>query len=116
MSFGCPKHLELYRLAHPFGGMGDRQNGALVHGPKGLTILFSSGEGWEHVSVSRRSKTPSYEDMVWVKQQFWSDDECVMQLHVPEKDHVNCHPNCLHLWRPINESIPRPPSIMVGPK
>ena len=43
-------------------------------------------------------------------------NEVAMQLHVPAKDHVNCHPNCLHLWRPAGlKRIPLPPSILVGP-
>lgn len=115
MSFCCPKHLEIYRLHLPTYPIGDLKNGCLEIRYKGLGIIFSSGGGWEHVSVSRRSRTPTYEDMDWVKRQFWSGDECVMQLHVPVDDHVNCHPNCLHLWRPIDKEIPRPPAIFVGP-
>ena len=115
MSFGCPKALELYRVLLPGYPLGDRQNGALQIKPRGLGLIFSNGEGWEHVSVSRNSRTPSYEDMDWIKQNFWSDDQCVMQLHVPASDHVNCHNYCLHLWRPTDQEIPRPPAIFVGP-
>ncbi len=117
MSFGAPKTLDQYRKIHPLAGnYGDEQNGAFHIKPKGLTILISAGDGWEHVSVSRVSKMPSYEDMEWAKQKFWGANACVMQLHVPAEDHVNYHPFCLHLWRPIDQEIPRPPSIMVGPR
>jgi hypothetical protein len=37
-----------------------------------------------------------------------------MQLHVAVKEHINCHPYCLHIWRPHDQVIPLPPSIMVG--
>ena len=37
-----------------------------------------------------------------------------MQLHVPPRDHVNIHPNCLHLWRPQFAMIPRPEAWMVA--
>jgi hypothetical protein len=38
-----------------------------------------------------------------------------MQLHVrPPADHVNNHEFCLHIWRPLDVDIPRPPSVMVG--
>ena len=120
MPFGCPKHLEVYRLRDSaviamYGDAGDQQNGVLLLRHKGLMVIFSCGDGWEHVSVSRRSRCPSYEDMCWAKEQFWDDDQCAMQLHVPKADHVNCHPYCLHLWRPLEAEIPRPPAIHVGP-
>jgi len=115
MSFGCPKSLEPYRIHLPGYPIGDNQNGALQIKPRDIRVIFSSGEGWEHVSVSRRSRTPSYEDMDKIKREFWSDDLCVMQLHVPTQDHVNCHDYCLHLWHPTDQEIPRPPAIFVGP-
>lgn len=69
---------------------------------------------WEHVSVSRPDRTPTWDEMCAVKAAFWSDDECVMQLHPPKADWVNNHQRCLHLWRPMATEIPRPPSMMVG--
>ena len=109
----CPNHLEQYRVA-VMGDEGDACNGFLMIKPKGLAVQFSDGGGWEHVSVSRKSKVPSYEDLCWIKEQFWNNRDTVMQLHVPKKDHVNVHPYCLHLWRPTDQEIPRPPGIMVG--
>ena len=52
--------------------------------------------------------------MAAIARHFWPD-EAAMQLHVPASDHINCHPYCLHWWRPIGQEIPRPPSWMVGP-
>ena len=54
--------------------------------------------------------------MCLVKETFWRDDECCMQLHPKKEDYVNNHPFCLHIWRPIDEEIPMPPSLMVGLK
>ena len=53
--------------------------------------------------------------MEQVKRLFFRDDETAMQLHVQPADHINCHPHCLHLWRPHGVEIPRPPAFMVGP-
>jgi hypothetical protein len=76
--------------------------------------------------------------MCHVKELFFDADECVMQLHPPKSEYVNCHQYCLHLWRPqtakdiavIREQwgeewcygdlpspgeIPRPESMLVGP-
>jgi len=115
MMFGCPETLESYRVLLPGYPLGDRTNGCLKIKHRGLGVIFANGGGWEHVSVSRKSRTPSYEDMDWIKHAFWDNDQCVMQLHVPIADHINYHSNCLHLWRPIDQEIPRPPAIFVGP-
>ena len=97
MVFACPEKLEQYRVNPDGYELGDSQNGMLIIKPRGLRVIFSNGAGWEHVSVSRISRTPSYEDMDEIKREFWSNDICVMQLHVPVVDHVNCHDYCLHL-------------------
>jgi hypothetical protein len=78
---------------------------------------------WEHVSITVRNRRlvqlnrcPTWEQMALVKSMFWHDDETVMQLHPPKDDHINIHPYCLHLWRPLEQTIPLPPCIFVGPK
>lgn len=101
------------------GGIGDSMGG-FFHVPspldkKALRVMASSGMGWDHVSVSRAERCPDWTEMEHVKRMFFLDHETAMQLHVPSSDHVNCHPYCLHLWRPHGVEIPRPPSIMVGP-
>ena len=113
-------HLAKFRFVHPQLGIGDGWNGAF-HIPcrsdgKMLTVLQSNGLDWEHVSVSRPDRSPTWNEMSAVKDLFFDEDETVMQLHVPKKDHVNFHPYCLHLWKPIRLSIPVPPFILVGPK
>lgn len=115
MSFFCPLEMNKYRVSL-FGDYGDMNNGILIVRDRGLHIQFSNGMDWDHVSVSRKKRMPSYEDMCWVKNLFWSTDMCVMELHVPKKDHLNYHQFCLHLWRPQKETIPRPPQMMIGPK
>lgn len=99
-------------------------NGAfLVPGPCGLSLKIIATDGveydadnWEHVSVSTKHRVPNWVEMCFVKDLFWDEEEAVMQLHPPKSDYVNHHPFCLHLWRPLNQTIPLPPSILVGPK
>jgi hypothetical protein len=87
-----------------------------------FVAVVSDGHLWEHVSVSLGSKKrevdrcPTWEEMCYVKKLFWSDDQAVMQLHVPSKEHVNQHNYCLHLWRPLDWEIILPPSYLVGIK
>lgn len=115
MSFRCP---DKYRVASPYG-IGDEQNGWFViplkHQQK-LRVIASNGMGWEHVSVSRRDRCPTWEEMCQVKALFWGDDDCVVQYHPPRSQYVNNHQNCLHMWRPVGIDMPMPPSIMVGVK
>lgn len=94
-------------------------NGAFIlkvkHGQT-LFVIASDQWGWEHVSVSRRDRCPTWEEMCQVKALFWGGEDCVIQYHPPESEYVNNHPNCLHLWRKIDTEFPLPPSIMVGIK
>lgn len=88
-----------------------------------LLVLTSDGNGsrddmgdeyaWDHASVSARNRPPNWTEMCLVKSIFWADDECVVQFHVPDAEHINLHPNVLHLWRPLLVPIPTPPRKMV---
>lgn len=82
-----------------------------------LRVIASDGGGWEHVSVSLQDRTPTWSEMAFIKALFWDPEDLVVQMHVPESDHVNCHPFCLHLWRAAgrNDYCERPPAYMVGP-
>lgn len=79
-----------------------------------FTCLASDGLGWEHVSVSLPDRCPTWEEMEYIKGKFWAEDDCVIQFHPPKKDYINCHPYCLHLWRPMYQVLPRPPKFLVG--
>lgn len=81
-----------------------------------LNFIMSWGAGFEHCSVSMPTRCPSWEQMCAIKDAFWNDDEVCMQLHPAKKNYVNNHPYCLHIWKPINEKIPLPPTILVGLK
>jgi hypothetical protein len=94
-----------------------------VQGPCGeqLCIVACGAEeresnGWEHVSISTRRRTPNWMEMCFVKDLFWSEEECVIQFHPPKSEYVNNHPFCLHLWRPADDHVRMPPSILVGVK
>jgi len=71
-------------------------------------------EGWEHVSVSTRRRCPNWQEMCFVKNLFWDEEECAVQYHPPKADYVNNSRYVLHLFRHISTPFPMPPSIMVG--
>lgn len=79
-----------------------------------FSVIASNEMGWEHVSIAHPKKCPTWEQMCAVKELFWDDSDCVIQYHPAKKDYVNLHPNCLHLWRPIEEKLPTPPTVLIG--
>lgn len=75
---------------------------------------------WEHVSVSIQQGSkfaiPCWREMQHVKEIFWDDEDVVMQLHPRKSEYINNNQYVLHLWRPVGQAIPEPPSILVGYK
>lgn len=127
----CDPALAKYRIRHPMGEVPDELRayaGAFVI-PAGtafnrgeLRVIVSrggdvwgaeAGARWDHVSVSRCDRCPTWQEMCLVKDMFFKPDEVAMQLH-PVAEYINNHPFCLHLWRPLDAEIPLPPSILVG--
>jgi hypothetical protein len=80
-----------------------------------LCVIASGAEGtsWEHLSVSRKNRTPNWQEMEHVRKMFAEPTETWVQFHVPVTDHINIHPNCLHMWRLVDAELPRPPAILV---
>lgn len=79
-----------------------------------LLVIASSGAGWDHVSVSRPSRCPTWEEMVFVKRVFFGEDEWAIEYHPPPDKNISRHPFCLHLWRPHDVEIPVPPEFTIG--
>ena len=79
-----------------------------------------AGPPFDHVSVSvgprggKERRCPTWEEMCWIKDQFFEPEELVVQYHPPKSAYVNAHPYCLHLWRPVGVEIPLPPKATIG--
>jgi len=82
--------------------------------PDQVRVVASWTNGWEHVSVSMKNRTPSWDEMCVLKDIFWGEEECVVQYHPPKSEYVNMHPFCLHLWKKIGSEFETPPKLMVG--
>jgi len=82
-----------------------------------LRTIVSDGGGWEHVSVSLADRCPTWDEMCFIKNMFWDEDDLVIQFHPPKSEYVNCHKYCLHLWRKTNTNnfCETPPKLFVGP-
>jgi hypothetical protein len=83
-------------------------------------VQASDGMGWEHASVSialpgrPALRCPTWEEMCFIKDLFWDQEDCVIQFHPSKSEYVNMHQFVLHLWRPTDQKIPIPQKIMVG--
>jgi hypothetical protein len=71
------------------------------------------GPKWEHVSARSQLGVPRWEEMCWLKDQFWEPGEWVVQFHPAQADHINTHGHVLHLWRCPGVEFPVPPKECV---
>lgn len=106
------------RVRATYGGIGDETCGVFIVRVPGtgavLRVIASCGEGWDHVSVSRPSRCPTWEEMSFVKRAFFRDDEWAIEYHPPIKENISVHDFCLHLWRLQGGVMPIPPPWTVG--
>jgi len=91
-------------------------------------VMFSTGEGWEHLSVTLRKiivkskgvtklveRTCTWAEMCMLKDAFWAPDECTVQFHPPKVNNISNHDFCLHIWKATDAEFgPVPPTILVG--
>lgn len=110
---------EKYRVESSYK---DGNNGAFyINSPKLRHPMFaiaSDGYGWEHVSVQmqgrmRLKRCPYWEEMCFIKDLFWDEEDTVVQIHPPKSEYVNIHPYVLHLWRPKDTNLELPDNMMV---
>ena len=83
-----------------------------IHRVSGTLQVMSSGSGnseWEHVSVSLRDRCPTWEEMCFVKNLFWHEEETVIQFHPKITKYVNKCKTCLHLWKKADHDHELPP-------
>lgn len=105
-------YLKKYCIA---GGNDTDDGGAFKIPFKGreLYVIASHGGGWEHVSVSLTNRCPNWNEMCFIKDMFFNEEELVVQFHPPKSKYINVNPYVLHLWRPIDHIITMPPEKFV---
>lgn len=75
-------------------------------------IACEDHEGWDHVSVSLETRCPTWDEMCYIKDLFWDEEELVIQFHPPKSKYKSFHPYCLHMWKSPQE-IKLPAEITV---
>ncbi|SNR99553.1 hypothetical protein SAMN04488503_2245 [Humidesulfovibrio mexicanus] len=69
----------------------------------GLRVIMSvdtlvGDERYLHVSCSRKSRLPSWDDLKVVKDVFIGEEVEAIQCLPKKSEYVNLMPHCLHLW------------------
>ena len=83
------------------------------HLNKAAFVVWSWGDGWDHVSVSFRNRCPTWDEMCRIKDMFFYPEETCVEYHPAKADYVNICNTCLHIWRPQNVELPKPPKHFV---
>ena len=70
---------------------------------RGLIVIQSvsielDGKEWMHTSYSRKNRMPTYEDTIFIKENFIGNDIKAIMVFPKKEEHVNIHEYCLHLW------------------
>ncbi len=92
---------QLRRLAE-YQGRVAPQAGAAWRSPDGLLVLASLDDTPHglllHVSLSYKSRDPSWADIRAVREAFYPATVDVMMVLPQAQDYINVHPHCFHLW------------------
>lgn len=107
------KDLETIKANKSISIMRETKDGIMGFIKTRTSFVFSWHEGWEHLSVAFKDRTPTWDEMCQYKDIFFEKDECCVQYHPAESEYVNIHEHCLHIWKPLKEKLPTPPKRLV---
>lgn len=112
-----------FRIGYFGSNDSDGNNGAFIipYNKKiNLACVVSDGEGWDHVSihvVDKRgciiTRCPTWDEMLFVKDLFFEKDEWTVQYMPPKSKNINVHNYTLHIWKPQDQELPKPPVWLV---
>lgn len=70
----------------------------------GLQVAINAfgykGNIWIHASISHPDRLPTYHELCSLKEVVFGKQGICAQVFEAAENHVNIHPNCLHLWGP----------------
>lgn len=69
-----------------------------------LSIEDHGGKIVRHVSVSRKDRYPTWDEIKEVRYTFFDEKHDVIMVMPPKSEYVNLHENCFHLWAKANGS------------
>lgn len=85
---------------------------ALVNDRTGQSIIASDeihdGRRWLHVSTAFVDRLPTWLELRDLKNWLIGREKLAIQVLPRESEYVNIHPNCLHLFSPLDGPDPIP--------
>jgi hypothetical protein len=86
---------------------------AWVHDRPALSLIWSvareqDGRLWLHLSVASPDRLPTWTELVAAKEWIAGTHRYAYQVVPPRSRYVNQHPNCLHLFVPVEGDPPLP--------
>lgn len=67
---------------------------------RGCAVIVSKDAGLWHMSISRKDRLPTYDELKDARYQYMPDVKYAVQIFPPKEDFVNLHQFALHLWEP----------------
>lgn len=72
-----------------------------------VTDEIHDGQLWQHVSISRKNRLPTWQDIRRVKDLMIGADEKAIMVLPKQAEYVNAHPYCMHLFcNRFNDPLP----------
>lgn len=102
--------IKLKTIAHGFDFSLVREETDGVMFRRGLlTVIISDSvendnKMWRHLSIARPNKYPAYDEIKRIKNIFLGDVKAIM-IFPKDKNFVNIHPYCFHLWSCLNGDV-----------
>lgn len=77
---------------------------------KGLSVIASvsfeeDNRQWLHLSMAHTRRVPTYYELCYLKRHWAGEEHKCIMIFPPRSEHVNFHPNCLHLFCCLSEDI-----------
>lgn len=83
-----------------------------------FVIASENFMGWDHVSAhiisvesGALNRTPNNEEMQFLRNLFFEDEEVVLEFHPAKKDYINNHSYVLHMWRSTDNIFSFPKQV-----
>ncbi|SRR6266568_882588 len=105
-----PLESSLFRTMFPHVAQSTESSEA-YHDGSGLRVIITverhppDSRRWQHISVSREDRYPSWEDLLAVKEEFIGEEEEAYQVLPRASEYVNIHPNVFHLWHCLDGDV-----------
>ena len=62
-------------------------------------IFYAIENNKYHISVACKDRYPTWDEIVYIREQLTPNNVTMAMILPPEKNYINIHNNCFHLWQ-----------------